>query len=178
MLPVLIIGCGRRDCGDDAVGALVAERLTAMRLPDTEVWIEETPAVDLLDRISGARPDNAPRLLVFVDAAQAGPVTPVGTWTRVDYRLASNALPCRRATSSHALSIADILKLGETLDMLPPAVWIYAVFGRQFELAAPMCRASLAAVDQVAQAIARDVRACTATKTRSAPTAGALPCTS
>jgi len=175
--PVVVIGCGRRDRGDDAVGTLVAERLADLQPAGVEVWTEETPAVDLLDRLGEPGREEATRLLIFVDAALARPRSGLrprrpfsGTWKRIDYRLHPEALAGRTPASTHSISVPEILKLGDALEVLPPTVWIYAVFGDRFELGQPVSPAARELAVRVAEAVAQDIRAFLA--------AGALSCTS
>ena len=168
--PVVVIGCGRRDCGDDAVGTLVAERLVDLQPAGVEVWIEETPAVDLLDRLGEPGRKETTRLLIFVDAALARSRTAAGAWRRIDYRRHSKALADRMPASTHSLSVPEILKLGDALEVLPATVWIYAVFGDRFELGQPVSPAARELAVRVAKAVAHDIRAFLA--------AGALSCTS
>ncbi|MCP4246022.1 MAG: hydrogenase maturation protease [bacterium] len=158
-VPVLIVGCGRRDCGDDALGILIAERLVEMRLPGVEVCLEEAPDVGLLDRLQPAGPGDAPRALIFVDAALAAPEHPVGTWRKIDYRRDSDMLLSRAPAGTHALSIAEILGLADALGVLPQTVWVYAVFGEQFELASTPSATALGLVSEIVEAIGNDVRA-------------------
>ena len=72
--------------------------------------------------------------------------------------------------STHSLSVPEILKLGDALEVLPATVWIYAVFGDRFELGQPVSPAARELAVRVAKAVAHDIRAFLA--------AGALSCTS
>ena len=116
--PVVVIGCGRRDFGDDALGALVADRLAELQLPEVDVWVEESPAVDLLDRLKWT--DGGNGLLVIVDAALAGPGAPAGTWTRIDYRRQPKALRGRMSASTHSphcMQISEYFPAGPSFPM-------------------------------------------------------------
>ena len=59
---------------------------------------------------------------------------------------------------THSLSVAQGLKLAETLGMLPEFVWIYALFGTRFERTDELTGAVGAGIEPLARRIAQDVR--------------------
>jgi hydrogenase maturation protease len=154
---VLVIGCGRRDCGHDGLGPRVAEVVSALNLPQVEVLAEEAPSVDLVEVLNEAAEAGRPSLLVIVDAALADLDHPVGTWLRIDYRETPDALRARGNRGTHAISIPEILEMARRLGVLPPKVWVYAGFGDGFEagLLTPEVTIELASV--MADVVAHDV---------------------
>lgn len=129
----IVIACGRRDCGHDALGPLVAERLEELHLPGVVVRVEEEPSVEVVDLFGDPQRGDAVELLVIVDAGRADHNNPVGTWLRIDYATEPDSLVCRGEMGTHAISVPEILKLARTLGVLPPTVWVYAGFGDGFE---------------------------------------------
>jgi len=157
----VVIACGRADYGDDAAGPLAARQLLDTRLPSTEVCIQESPDVDLLDRLAAPAPHgpaSACELLILLDAALAGPHHPAGTWLRIDYLANPHALPPRGAADSHSLGLAEMMELGRTLGVLPARAWIYAVFGQRFNAGDRPSPEVLRAIPQLARRIAQDIR--------------------
>ncbi|TWT41938.1 hypothetical protein RAS1_30620 [Phycisphaerae bacterium RAS1] len=172
----LIIGCGRRHRCDDQIGLLVAEHVVASAPPNTTTLSSEAPGPDLLAELTGME------LLIVIDAAQAAPSLPLGAWRRFSLDAVDPALlhsvgplspsplsertPMLRRTrmsdatahaAPHALGVADALELGETLGLLPPDVWVYAVAGVNFGYGDELSDGLKAVIDQVADAIGRDL---------------------
>jgi len=165
----MVIACGRSDYGDDAAGPLAARQLWDTHLPSTEVCIQESPDVDLLDRLAAPTPHGPPsacELLILLDAALASPHHPAGTWLRIDYLADPQTLPPRAAADSHSLGLADMLELGRTLAVLPAHVWIYAVFGQRFNAGDGPTPEVQRAVPQLASIVARDIRGFLASDSR------------
>ena len=100
-----VIGLGDRDRGDDAVGLVVAERLTRLR-PEADVMTWERPELDLLEVL----PTHDP--VVIVDAARSG--APVGT-VHDDPHVSTDVA----GRGTHGFGIAGVLELARELDRLP-----------------------------------------------------------
>ena len=154
---VLVIGCGRRDCGHDALGPRVVERVAELSLPKVETLIEEAPSVDLVDVLAERAKGEAVRLLVVVDAALANLDNPVGTWLRIDYRRQPEALRGRGDRGTHAQSIPEALELAGTLGALPAYVWVYAGFGDGFEVGPSTPEVTIELASVMADVVACDV---------------------
>ncbi len=124
---VVVIGVGNLWRGDDgvglAVGRAVASRLTGYDVESAEVDGEPGR---LLELWSGRR------LAIVVDAARGG--GPPGTVHRVD--LAADGLGALGRSSrhggSHALGIADAVRLAEALDRLPDRLVAIGIEGASF----------------------------------------------
>jgi hydrogenase maturation protease len=135
----LVIGLGHPDRGDDALGTLVADRLSE-RAPAGVSVLALGETAHLLDVIGGAD------TVVIVDAALSG--APPGTIHRFDAHAA--ALPqAMFAMSTHAMGLAEAIELARALDLLPDRCIVYAVEGASFDLGRPLSPAVAAAVDDV-----------------------------
>lgn len=122
-LQTLVLGIGNAWRGDDAAGLLVVRALRARKLPS--VTVIEASVVDpsLLDTWQGI--DR----LIVVDAATSGAAP--GTVHCFD--LSQEALPGSLSfCSSHAFDLAALLNLAQTLNRLPPQVWVFGVEGHEF----------------------------------------------
>jgi hydrogenase maturation protease len=128
--PVLVLAVGNPSRGDDALGPLAAQRVSAMDLAGVEVLtdfqLQVEHALDLLGR----------RLVVFVDAAASGAepfdLRPIG--------------PARDAShSTHSLSPAAVLDAYVRLTGdAPPPARLLAIRGHAFDLGEPLSEAAAA----------------------------------
>jgi len=146
---VLVVGVGRRDRGDDAVGPAVAER--AMELvPPGVIVVERGEPADLIDTWAGAG------LAVVTDAVRSG--RRPGT-VHVLHACRS-PLPVRTgAGGTHGLGLAEVIELGRALQRLPRELVVVGVEAQQFGLGEPMSPQVKAAVELAAAAVAEVVRA-------------------
>lgn len=155
---VRVVGCGRGLRRDDQLGLRVAERLADLPLDgEVEVTTTEAPAADVL--LAAADVD----LLVLIDAVAESPRLPAGRWRRLDLlRPAAGdpqvIVPDRAAVSPHMLGLSAGLELAKRLGLLPPAVWLYVVAGRDFGYGEDLSAEVENAIDEVASAVRRDLR--------------------
>ena len=138
--PVLVIGIGNPDRGDDAGGVHVARQAAAERLdilaPEfdahgeaLDAWTAEGTVV-LADAISsGGRPGD----IHVVDVRQQR--LPAGNWS---------------AGGSHALGLAAVVELARSLDLLPRRLVVVGVEAARFDHGAEMSEAVGAAVPAAA----------------------------
>jgi hydrogenase maturation protease len=141
----LVIGCGNADRGDDAAGLLVAGRLQSLGIDARE---HAGDGLALLESWSQAES------VIIVDAVISGASEgAISVW---DARTAPVARDVFRA-SSHAFGVAEAVELGRALGRLPPSLTIYGIEARQFELGSPPSLEVLAAVEEVASRIAKEV---------------------
>jgi hydrogenase maturation protease len=114
--PILVVGCGNEQRGDDAIGPLVVDALRALSLDDVETIDLADRPTDLIDHLVG-------REAVIVVDAMDWPGRPAGMLVDVDWRTVAGelALDAARA-STHGMSVADQLRLAEQLGVLPGAV--------------------------------------------------------
>ena len=150
--PVLVVGIGNPDRGDDGVGPLVVRQVAEHLPPDLICHvgiIERTgDALALID-------DWAGRDAVVLVVA-AAPVSVSGRVHRID--LLEDRLPDDMSLSStHAFGVAAAVGLARTLGLLPRRVIVYAVEGEQFVPGAPVSEAVAAAVAGVATLVAEEV---------------------
>ncbi|MGB6501292.1 MAG: hydrogenase maturation protease [Thermoplasmata archaeon] len=145
----LVIGLGNEHRGDDAAGLLVARRL-GPRLVGIARTIElPSEGTRLLDLWDGGG------LVVVVDAVSSG--RPPGTVHRIEV----GADPLRTplgATSTHGLSIAEAVSLGQVLGRMPRRLIVFGVEGARFLTGTAVSEAVSDAVEGVAEAIEREIR--------------------
>jgi hydrogenase maturation protease len=146
LAPVRVIGIGRPERGDDAVGRLVARRLAAD--PPEGVCIMDCSGefAALLDLWEGAE------AVVIVDALQSGDSP--GTIVRLDARL--EQLPTPPSSSTHGFGLAEAVEIAKAFDRLPPVVLVYGVEGLRFDLGADLSAPVAAAVEAVTAAVRRE----------------------
>ncbi len=150
MTATLVVGLGRPDRGDDAVGPVVAREVarvvTVRRLPDVVVVERDEPA-DLMDTWSGhAR-------VVVVDAVRSG--AEPGTVRVVEASATSGGLPLEAWAATgrggtHALGLAAVVELARALGRLPDRVTVVGVEAEQFDHGGPLSPAVAAAVTPAA----------------------------
>ncbi len=151
---VLIVGCGRWSMGDDQAGLLVAQRL--QRRPPGDVEVIASECADAMLAHPGL---SDCRLLVVVDAAPADADHPAGTFAQLDYATDGRRLSGGSQGNSHTLGIDAALQLGRTLGLLPPRVWVYVLFGAQFERTFSVSPRVRAGVRKLARHIVRNLGA-------------------
>ncbi len=155
---VRVVGCGRGLRRDDQLGLRVIERLAELSLDgEVEVTATEAPAADVLLAAADVE------LLVLIDAVAESPRLPAGGWRRLDLLHPATGdpqliVPGRAAVSPHMLGLAAGLELAKRLGLLPRAVWLYVVAGRDFGYGETLTAEVEVAVSEVASAIRRDVR--------------------
>lgn len=143
MSRVVVIGVGNPWRGDDAVGLMVAERLT-QRARDMTVAACSGDVLDVCEVWKGAD------LAVLVDALASNEAP--GTIRRFD--VGDLALLCagfRRST--HAFGVGDAVRLAGAVGALPPRVVVYGVVGSWFELGQEASPAVVRAVDDLVERI-------------------------
>ena len=146
---VLVLGVGRPDRGDDAVGPAVAERAMELVPPEVTV-VERVEPAELIDAWAGVG------LVVVTDAVRSG--QPPGTVHVL--HACHGPLPVRTgAGGTHDLGLAEMIELGRALQRLPAELVVVGVEARQFGLGEPMSPQVRACVELAAKAVAEVVRA-------------------
>jgi hydrogenase maturation protease len=144
---VLVVGVGRRDRGDDAVGPAVAERASEL-VPAGVTVVERGEPADLIDTWAGAG------LVVVTDAVRSG--RRPGT---VHVLHACSPLQVRTgAGGTHGLGLAEVIELARALQRLPPELVVVGVEAQRFGLGEPMSPQVKAAVELAAKTVAEVVR--------------------
>jgi hydrogenase maturation protease len=145
---LLIIGIGNPNCGDDAIGPLVAQRLVGRLPPEVTIFDRTGDMLGLIEEWSGR--DG----VVLVDAAKA--VASPGTIHRID--LLRESLPAGMSlASTHAFGLTDAVELARALDQLPARLVVYAVVGERFDPGAPQSPAMSKAAEVVAERVVLEV---------------------
>jgi hydrogenase maturation protease len=113
---------------DDQAGLLVAQQLGKRGLQSTAVVCAEAPGDELIPECA-----QDVDLLVVIDAARADADHPPGSFARFDYRDGPALVSTGSRYNTHTLSVDAGLELAAALGVLPERVWVYAVFGRDFQ---------------------------------------------
>ena len=158
---VRIVGCGRPFRRDDQVGLLVADALRRSPPRCTRIEQAQASSLDLLPERDDAK------LLIIIDAARGAMGIEVGRVECIRFgaarRPGAPALPLpadlRGADSTHVIGVQTALELGAALGTLPPEVWVYAVFGRDFGYGEELSPGVAAALAALPERIAHDVAA-------------------
>ncbi|HNO79086.1 MAG TPA: hydrogenase maturation protease [Phycisphaerae bacterium] len=124
---LLILGIGNEMRGDDAAGIILARNL-AGRFSGA-ARLESNPYMlwNLLQ--SGIAQSH----LALIDAAVAYNGFEVGQWRCFDYPDQMGMIEGTVLRNTHSVDVTSMLRLGETLHILPPNVRIYAVAASEFE---------------------------------------------
>jgi hydrogenase maturation protease len=159
-LPVLVVGLGQCDRGDDAVGVVVARAVDALALAGVDVLVHEDPTA-LIESWSGRR------LAVVVDAVRSG--SPAGTLRVLETGAAAAPLPESAWAGTgrggtHAFGLAAAVELARALGRLPQRLVVVGVEAVAFDYGAPLSPGVAAAVpaavdgvvDEVVPAISRE----------------------
>jgi hydrogenase maturation protease len=145
---IALIGIGSRSRRDDAAGLEVARRLREARPPGVEILEDEGEPSSLLDAWLGA--DD----VVVVDGVTSG--SPPGTLHR--YEATEEPLPAEMfRPSTHAMGIADAVKLGRELGLLPRRLAVYGLEGESFEEGEGLTESVELAVDQLVAELAGEL---------------------
>jgi hydrogenase maturation protease len=140
-LPILVVGLGSPDRGDDAVGPTVARTVAARDLPGVVVIEHEDPT-DLVELWSGVE------TVVVVDAVRSG--APPGTLHvretgATGARLVEGS-PWGGSGGTHALGLAAAVELARALGRLPRQVLVVGIEAEQFDYGNPLSPAVAGAV--------------------------------
>ena len=146
---VRVIGVGRLDRGDDALGRHAA-RLLRRRLA-AEIAVVECPGemYDLIEAWEGAE------AVIIIEAVSSG--APPGTLFRLDAQ--RDVLPPDRATATHGFGLAAAIELARTLDLLPHNMIVYSVEGAEFEPGLSLSSRGRVALEWVAALAATEAAA-------------------
>jgi hydrogenase maturation protease len=147
--PVLVIGIGNPDCGDDRAGLVVARKLKAQAIGHTSVIEKTGDCLSLLEIWKDAE------TVVLVDAARSG--AEPGTLHRQEW----DTLPPPVSLlhhSTHGFGVAEAVALAKSLNQLPQKMVIFGIEGKNFAAGAPLSPEVEAALDTVAERIRAEVR--------------------
>jgi hydrogenase maturation protease len=147
--PVLVVGLGSPDRGDDAVGPTVARRVATMRLPGIQVVEREDPT-SLIDLWGGRD------LAVVVDAVLSNAVP--GTLVSVESGVGCAPLPADAWTrtgrgGTHAFGLAAAVELSRALHRLPRRLVLIGIEAGGLEHGEPLSAPVGGAVESAVEAI-------------------------
>jgi len=120
----VVIGVGNALRGDDGIGPAVAAALARQDLPGVRIVDSPADPADLLDLWAGAA------LAIVVDAVRGDPGAAGEILLLGDGGGWFSGAP----GSSHALGVADAVRLGAELDLLPDRLIMIGVVAAGFEL--------------------------------------------
>lgn len=151
--PVLIYACGNPLAGDDALGPLVAGRLSQRFGREAEVICQPPVPGILVEKLQERR------ALLIVDALKVGDAAPgqivdLNWFTRQRAQFASEAL-----WSVHGWSVASELQLAQSLQLLPPQVRLLGINVAMVALGEPLGPAVAGAIPELHRRIARHIKA-------------------
>ncbi len=145
--PVLVIGIGVDERGDDAVGRHVARAL-AERRPDIRVLERRGEAAELLEAWAGA--DS----VVLIDAV-ALDATAGGVHT---FDASSQPLPAyHKHGSTHGFGVAEAIELARALGELPPRIRVVGIVIGNSAIGAGLSSAARAAIAPATEQVLREV---------------------
>jgi hydrogenase maturation protease len=147
----LVVGLGSVDRGDDAVGTIVADRVSDALRSARVSWVEVVALADptsLPDAMAGMG------VVVVIDAIRSG--REPGTVTCHEFGQGESPLPAHAKPGidgTHGLGIAAVAELARALDLLPARAVLVGVesveFGHGQALSAPVSGAVPGAVGAV-----------------------------
>lgn len=139
--PLLVIGVGNRDRGDDAVGPVVCDLLTATGHAGIETLVFEGSVVDLPIRWSA---DD--RVVIVDAAAPAGRPGRIGEVDALAHRLVAPS-----TVSTHSVDVGAAVELARAMGRLPAALTIIGIEGASFEFGDDLGPEVRGAADQVVE---------------------------
>ena len=139
---------GNRSRGDDGAGPAVARAVRARGLPAREHTGEVSALVEALSGLEA---------VVVVDALCTGGAA--GTVLRFDASAEPLPVGLGRASSTHALGVAEGIELARAMGSLPARVVVYGIEGARWELGDDLSPEIEAAVSVVADRVRDEVAA-------------------
>jgi hydrogenase maturation protease len=144
----LVIGVGNEVRGDDAAGLRVSRELRPLVGHRARIVECAGEVTELLDLWEGQ--DS----VYLVDAVRSGG-TP-GSWHRIP--VGDEPLPSTlEDTSTHGLSIATAVALGQVLGRMPARLVVYGIEAVRFEPGAEPSPEVLAGIERVTRALAEEL---------------------
>jgi hydrogenase maturation protease len=151
--PPLVIGLGNDDRGDDGCGLEALRKLKKRIVEGVQFKDCQNDATALIDLWDGAD------VVIVVDAVQSGKAP--GTIVRVEVGSEPLSSPLG-STSTHGLSLADAVSIGQSLKRFPRKLVIYGIEATDFTLGAGLTPLVARAVEDVVDKIEREIASDTA----------------
>ena len=144
----LVIGVGNDIRGDDAAGLRVTRELRLLIGDRARIVDSPGGVTELLDLWEGQHQ------VYLVDAVRSGGAP--GSWRR--FSVGEEPLPSSLAnTSTHGLSIASAVALGQTLGRMPHHLVLYGIEASRFDPGAELSPGVLVSIREVALALAAEL---------------------
>lgn len=143
---ILIIAIGNTERGDDAFGPLVVKALASRLGEDIAVKSIGGDIFSLIDVWSGYQQ------VILVDAAE-----PLDSSGQVQCVTISDLVQEESSTSIHTFGVRQIMDLAKRLGSVPEIAAIYTVGARDFGIGQKPSAAVLAAIDDTAERIAKQI---------------------
>ncbi len=143
-MPVLVIGVGNIQRGDDGAGLLVAQQLRSENLPRVRIEESSGDISDIVDLLQSG--DD----VIIVDAMRSG--KPAGTTIWID-PLRSTGIAESTISSTHGFGVAQAIELLRSLGKLPRRIRILAIEGQYYALGAPVSPPVQEAIDRAASLV-------------------------
>lgn len=147
---IILIGVGNEFRGDDAVGLLIARRLTEMNLPGVTVRELSGEGAALMEAWQGAD------AVFLFDAVFTGK-KPAGTIYRMDAH--AQTIPADFFHySTHRFGAAEAVELARTLDQLPPRLIIFGIEGKNFDYGAKLSPAVEQTIQEMVNKVILEIK--------------------
>ena len=141
-----MVGLGNPLRRDDGAGIVASRRLRATLPPSIVVRESSADVAELLEVFAAARQ------VILIDAVPDLPEGQVCRLAGPDF-----SLPSLPSTSSHALTLTQIIDLGRALDQLPASLLIYGIGASDFGPGEGLSAKVEAAVTEVVQRITAEL---------------------
>jgi hydrogenase maturation protease len=132
--------------GDDAAGLEVV-RLVRERGCEAETMVHEREPSDLIARW------NCAPLAIVIDAVEGGAPGSIHCFELSADEPIPRSWWRSRATSTHALQLAEVIELARSLGRLPPRLVLIGVAGQTFKTGAQLSESALQGIDVAATAV-------------------------
>ncbi|UCD94256.1 MAG: hydrogenase maturation protease [Candidatus Zixiibacteriota bacterium] len=147
--PILVIGIGNDYRRDDAVGLYVARKIREKDLDGVKVIDGISDGTSLIDAW-----EHAARVY-FIDGTISGSLA--GKIFRFDGLNETIPHELFPPFSTHAINVADAVRLAETLGQFPPSLIIFGIEGKNFEAGYGLAEAVQSAAEEVIGRIIREI---------------------
>lgn len=145
--PVLVVGLGSPDRGDDAVGPIVAQRIATLRLHGVQVLEREDPTAlidlwddrDLVIVVDAVCSNGVPGTLMIMESGVDGAPLTDDAWAGTG------------RGGTHAFGLAAAIELSRALHRLPRRLLLIGIEAGGLEHGAPLSAPVSAAVERAIQ---------------------------
>lgn len=148
--PILVIGVGNADRGDDAMGLLVARKVAEWGLAGVEIVESEGDVSQILDLF------ERHGTVLVIDAIKSA--NSAGTIICIE--VSEAPLPQNFSSgSTHTLGLAVAIDLAQTLNQLPARLLVFGIVGKNFAIGSTVSAPVDKAIPEVLDRISTEIRA-------------------